>query len=184
MKTYRPCCSRSREVQESQWRSWRGRRGSRWRQWCSRRSPGTPSWWPSIQLPWRWALVDQQLPCLPCRHTGPGRPPGRRGECRILTLRRSRGSRRLLNMNEKLKYAFLLLLYSKMCHTRVIFVNEIFSTKILFHTYIQYILWKNFQDWCLPDKQNPILIFSPVQAEICYSNYSCTDRLCPPLEGI
>ena len=30
----------------------------------------------------------------------------------------------------------------KMCHTRVIFANEIFSTKIMFHTYIQDILWK------------------------------------------
>ena len=71
----------------------------------------------------------------------------------------------------------------KMCHTRVILANEILNPKIMFHPYIQDILWKNFQDWCLPDRRNPILIFPPVQAGICYCNYSCTDRLCPPLEG-
>ena len=50
-----------------------------------------------------------------------------------------------------------------MCHTRVIFANEIFSTKMMFHTYIQEILWKKFQDWCLPDKQHPILRFPLVE---------------------
>ena len=51
----------------------------------------------------------------------------------------------------------------KMCHTKVILANEIQSIIIMFHTYIQDILWKNFPDWCLPDKQHPILRFLPVE---------------------
>ena len=55
------------------------------------------------------------------------------------------------------------ILNSKMCHTKVILANEIQSIIIMFHTYIQDILWKNFPDWCLPDKQHPILRFPPVE---------------------
>ena len=65
-----------------------------------------------------------------------------------------------------------------------ILANEIFSTRILFHTYLQDILWKNFQDWCLPDKQNPILSFLPVEGRVCLYNCSYSSRSLPTVERI
>ena len=83
------------------------------------------------------------------------------------------GSQTFLNLEIKNHFKFQLivrrnivslpLLPNKMCHTKVILANEIQSIIIMFHTYIQDILWKKFPDWCLPDKQHPILRFPLVE---------------------
>ena len=64
-----------------------------------------------------------------------------------------------------------------------ILANEIQSIIIMFHTYIQDILWKNFPDWCLPDKQHPILRFPPVEGSVCLYNCSCSSTSLPSTRG-
>ena len=74
----------------------------------------------------------------------------------------------------------ILKLNIKMCQT----ANEILNPKIMFHPYIQDVLWKNFQDWCLPDRRNPILRFPPVEGRVCLYNCSYSSRSLPALEEI
>ena len=72
----------------------------------------------------------------------------------------------------------------RMCLLRcAILANEIQSIIIMFHTYIQDILWKNFPDWCLPDKQHPILRFPPVEGRVCLYNCSCSSTSLPSTGG-
>ena len=52
----------------------------------------------------------------------------------------------------------------------------------MFHPYIQDLLWKKFQDWCHPDKRNPILRFPPVEGRVCLYNCSYSSRSLPALQ--
>ena len=54
--------------------------------------------------------------------------------------------------------------------------NHPVTSRIMFHTYTEDILWKKFQDWCLQSLRNWLQRSSPVKAEICYCNCSCTDN--------
>ena len=54
--------------------------------------------------------------------------------------------------------------------------NHSVTSRIMFHPNTENNIWKNFQDWWLQSLWNWLQRSSPVKAEICYCNCSCTDN--------